>query len=104
MQARGEKEGFRRYSAFLPLWAELMLKFKRIRLNAPALKLAIWAVDWLWWQDKISRVSPAQAAACARFPARESIRTPIAVRDFQSPGYLRQGRLCSKIGMGKSTT
>jgi hypothetical protein len=35
-------------------------------LNALALKLAILAVDWLWWQDKISRVSHAQSAACAR--------------------------------------
>jgi hypothetical protein len=96
MQARGEKEGFRRYSAFLPFWAELMLKFKRIRLNAAALKLAIWAVDWLWWQDKdIPRITRS-ICRLRPVPAQESIRASIAVREFQSPGHLRQGGCVAK--------
>jgi hypothetical protein len=69
-------------------------------LNALELKLAIWAVDWLWWQDKISRVSSAQSYRLRQVPCPGKYPDP----DSRSRILIAGPSACSEIGMGKSTT
>lgn len=73
-------------------------------LNALALKLAIWASTGSGGKIRYPAYYRLKLPPAPGPPAQESIRTSIAVREFQSLGYLRQGRLCSEIGTGKSTT